>query len=60
MSRRHAKLVRRGDRLYASEEIGTMNGTFVNQARLEKGVPAEVRPGDELRFGVVAVRFHFG
>ena len=57
VSRRHAKLVRRGDRLYVSEEIGTMNGTFVNQARLEKGVPAEVRPGDELRFGVVALRF---
>lgn len=57
VSRRHAKILRREGKFYLSEEIGTMNGTFVNQARLEKGVPAEVRSGDELRFGVVALRF---
>ena len=34
-----------------------MNGTFVNGARLETGVPAEIKPGDEVRFGVVALRF---
>jgi CRP-like cAMP-binding protein len=60
VSRRHAKLIRRGEQFYASEEIGTMNGTFVNQARLEKGVPTEFRPGDELRFGVVSLRFLAG
>ena len=60
VSRRHAKLFRRDGKLYASEEIGTMNGTFVKETRLEKGVPVEVRPGDELRFGVVAVRFQSG
>lgn len=53
VSRRHAKVFRRGDKLFLSEEIGTMNGTFVNGNRLVKGVPAEVRGGDELRFGVV-------
>jgi CRP-like cAMP-binding protein len=60
VSRRHAKLLRQDGRFYASEEIGTMNGTFVNQARLEKGVPVEVGPGDEVRFGVVALRFRVG
>lgn len=55
VSRRHAKVYRRGGKLYLSEEIGTMNGTFVNGNRLSKGVPAEVREGDELRFGVVGL-----
>lgn len=55
VSRRHAKVFRRGDKLFVSEEIGTMNGTFVNGNRLVKGVPAEVDEGDELRFGVVGL-----
>lgn len=55
VSRRHAKVYRRGGKLFLSEEIGTMNGTFVNGNRLSKGVPAEVREGDELRFGVVGL-----
>jgi CRP-like cAMP-binding protein len=60
VSRRHAKIYRRGGKFFVSEEIGTMNGTFVNQRRLEKGVPAAVEPGDEVRFGVVALRFLVG
>ncbi len=57
ISRRHAKIFRRGEKYFLSEEIGTMNGTFVNQERLETGVPAEVKPGDEVRFGVVELEF---
>jgi CRP-like cAMP-binding protein len=57
VSRRHAKIYRRGGRFFVGEEIGTMNSTFINGARLETGVPNEVRPGDELRFGVVSLRF---
>ena len=38
ISRRHAKLFRRDDKLYLCEEIGTMNGTFVNGERLATGV----------------------
>lgn len=57
ISRRHAKIFRRGEKYFLSEEIGTMNGTFVNGERLETGVPAEVKPGDELRFGVVELEF---
>lgn len=53
ISRRHAKIHRRGDRFFLSEDIGTMNGTFVNGERLETGVPGEVRDGDEVRIGVV-------
>ncbi len=57
-SRRHSKVYRRAGKFYASEEIGTMNGTFVNGTRLETGVPVEVKDQDELRFGVVNMTFH--
>jgi len=53
ISRRHAKIFRRSGKYYLSEEIGTMNGTFINDERLETGVPSEVNPGDHLRFGVI-------
>jgi pSer/pThr/pTyr-binding forkhead associated (FHA) protein len=60
VSRKHAKIYRRGGKLFVSEEIGTMNGTFVGQKRLEKGVPAQLEPGGEVRFGVVALRLDAG
>jgi CRP-like cAMP-binding protein len=57
VSRRHSKIYRRGGKFFFGEEIGTMNSTFLNGKRLETGVPAEIRPGDEVRFGVVILRF---
>ncbi|HEY8022002.1 MAG TPA: cyclic nucleotide-binding domain-containing protein [Thermoanaerobaculia bacterium] len=57
ISRRHAKIYRRGPKFFLSEEIGTMNATFLNGARLETGVPAELKPNDEVRCGVVALKF---
>lgn len=56
VSRRHAKIYRRGAKFFLAEEIGTMNATFLNGTRLETGVPAELKPGDEVRCGVVALR----
>src|SRR6202035_170959 len=56
VSRRHSKIYRRGPKFFLSEEIGTMNSTFLNGARLETGVPAELKPGDEVRCGVVVLR----
>lgn len=52
-SRRHAKILQRDGRLFLAEEIGSMNGTYVNGVRLETGSPAEIHPGDKLRFGVL-------
>ena len=57
VSRRHAKVFRRGSKFFFGEEIGTMNSTFLNGRRLDTGVPAELRVGDELRCGVVVLRF---
>lgn len=52
-SRRHAKIYPMGGRLYLMEEIGVMNGTFVNGSRVATGTPVPVSGGDELRFGLV-------
>jgi pSer/pThr/pTyr-binding forkhead associated (FHA) protein len=60
ISRRHAKLHRRGDRFFLCEDIGTMNGTFVNGERLETGVPAEVNDGDQVRVGLVELTLRLG
>lgn len=52
-SRRHAKIYPMGGKLYLMEEIGVMNGTFVNGSRVTTGTPVPVAGGDELRFGLV-------
>ena len=57
ISRRHAKIYRRGAKFFVSEEIGTMNGTYLNGRRIETGVPAELHPGDTVRLGLVDLRF---
>jgi CRP-like cAMP-binding protein len=58
ISRRHAKIFRRAGKYYVREEIGTMNGTFVNGERIETGVPVEFEHGDEVRFGLIKTHFH--
>lgn len=58
ISRRHSKIFRRGDKFFLREEIGTMNGTFINGERVETGVPVEFHEGDELRFGLIKTIFH--
>lgn len=56
ISRRHAKIYRRGSKFFLSEEIGTMNATFLNGTRLDTGIPQELKPTDEIRLGVVLLR----
>jgi CRP-like cAMP-binding protein len=58
VSRRHAKLERRGRQLYLVEDLGTTNGTFVNGQRIAAGEPVEVSNGDLLRFGLVELTYH--
>ena len=60
ISRRHAKIYRQDDGFFVAEEIGTMNGTFVNDSRVETGVPVPVAPGDKVRFGLVTLRLMEG
>ena len=58
VSRRHAKLERRGKRLYLVEDLGTTNGTYVNGERVSPGEPVEVSSGDLLRFGLVELAYN--
>jgi hypothetical protein len=56
-SRRHAKLYQMGDIFYVMEEIGVMNGTYVNGNRVATGVPVALSSGDVLKFGLVTLTF---
>ncbi len=60
ISRRHATVFRRDDQFFVREEIGTMNGTFINEERVQTGVPVEFKDGDEVRFGLVKTFFRRG
>lgn len=50
ISRHHARILVAGDVLELID-LGSTNGTFLNDARLEKNQPAPLNPGDEVRFG---------
>ena len=52
LSRQHATLARRGDRVFVREARGR-NGTFVNGSRLAADDEIELRDGDQVQFGVV-------
>lgn len=55
-SRRHARILRQGDRFSIMEEQAT-NGTFVNGQRIEVNEPLELRSGDLVQFGSVCMVF---
>jgi hypothetical protein len=57
VSRRHARVYRIGDTDYLMEEIGVVNGTFVNDTRLTTGIPVALYHGDLVRFGLVTLTF---
>ncbi len=59
-SRRHARILRDEGEIYLTEEIGTLNGTFVNGRRLRTAVPEQIEHGDKLRFGLVEFVFEVG
>ena len=56
VSRRHAKLVKTLDGWAVLEEVGTVNGTFVNDQRVPPGVPVPLREGDRLKIGLVQMK----
>jgi len=55
VSRRHARIIRRGDEFYL-EDLGSMNGTFLNRSRLATHTPVPVQDGDEIRLGNLVLR----
>ncbi|PTL77450.1 FHA domain-containing protein [Vitiosangium sp. GDMCC 1.1324] len=53
ISRRHAQLTRRGDRL-SLKDLGSQNGTYINRARLTSEL--DIRSGDEIALGNALLR----
>lgn len=55
VSRSHAELMASGANAFAVADLGSMNGTFVNDNKVEKAV--KIAAGDVIKFGNVKVRF---
>ncbi len=58
ISRRHAKIVKNESDFALIEEIGTVNGTFINNQRLATGTPVPLKNGDTLTFANVTLTFY--
>jgi CRP-like cAMP-binding protein len=59
VSRRHAKVIRTGHEYHVLEEVGTVNGTYVNDQRIPTGVPVTLHNGDNLKIGLIAMKAVF-
>jgi pSer/pThr/pTyr-binding forkhead associated (FHA) protein len=53
VSRRHAKIIRSGDEYFLLEEVGTVNGTFVNDQRIPTGMPVTIHNSDSITIGLI-------
>ncbi|MBN1565394.1 MAG: FHA domain-containing protein [Anaerolineae bacterium] len=56
VSRRHAVIHMAGDTITV-EDLGSSNGTFINDERLTPGQPAPLLSGDKLRLGKLVIMF---
>lgn len=59
VSRRHAKIIRTGADYHVLEEVGTVNGTYVNDQRIPTGVPVTLHNGDLLKIGLISMKTVF-
>ncbi|NIM02281.1 MAG: cyclic nucleotide-binding domain-containing protein [Acidobacteria bacterium] len=57
VSRRHARILKNGESYSLVEEVGALNGTFVNGTKIDAGQPQEIADGDEIGIGVVKIIF---
>ena len=57
ISRRHARIVQKEGKFFVAEEIGTMNGTFLNGKKLPNGVLTPIKDGDELTLCRLVLNF---
>jgi CRP-like cAMP-binding protein len=57
ISRRHARLLIKDAQFFIAEEIGTMNGTYLNGRKLANGVLTAIHDGDELTLCRLALTF---
>ena len=53
VSRKHAILTREGNGTYIEEQIGVINGTFLNGEKIKSGQKYQLKSGDKIYFGLV-------
>ena len=59
VSRRHAKIICSGNQYFMLEEVGTVNGTYVNDQRIPTGTPVAIHNGDAIKIGLIAMKAVF-
>jgi pSer/pThr/pTyr-binding forkhead associated (FHA) protein len=59
VSRAHARLVSQGLQIYI-EDLNSTNFTFLNQKRLQPGQRYPLKYGDEIRLGLLAMKYLTG
>jgi CRP-like cAMP-binding protein len=57
VSRRHAKLIYSNGQFFLAEEVGTLNGTFINNKRLATGILTALKSGSVVGFGMLRLKF---
>ncbi|TDI49726.1 MAG: cyclic nucleotide-binding domain-containing protein [Acidobacteria bacterium] len=57
VSRRHARVLKSETGYTLVEEVGALNGTFVNGIKIDAGQPHPIVDGDEIGIGVVKIIF---
>jgi len=58
ISPRHAKITRQGTEVFI-EDLGSLNGTFLNRKKLTPYLPQVLKSGDELQLGKIILRVSF-
>lgn len=58
VSRRHAVILRRDNKFYVQEEIGVLNGTYVNGGKATAGGEHPLQDQDMINFGMLAFKFY--
>ncbi|CAM2066984.1 Cyclic nucleotide-binding domain-containing protein [Sulfidibacter corallicola] len=58
VSRRHAIIFRRNNQFFVQEEIGVLNGTYVNGTKATNGGEHPVKDQDMVNFGMLAFKFY--
>ncbi|MHC9539463.1 MAG: FHA domain-containing protein [Vulcanimicrobiota bacterium] len=56
ISRRHGQVIKSGSE-FIFEDVGSANGSFVNNARMAKGVQQTLKDGDQVRLGKTEMIF---
>ncbi|HHS97859.1 MAG TPA: FHA domain-containing protein [Chloroflexi bacterium] len=58
VSRRHARILQKEGKVFL-EDVGSANGTFLNDQRLMPYLPYPLRDGDRIRIGKLELEIHF-